>query len=743
MSIVSEITSLLKLLASQLKERESYESYRSGSLDASTTDEFSLQCTSSLNRSLNFTGRSELLDAALSILCYQASDVYSSTSKFLVDTLVAVLRSSISCKSLSLRPHYSLNSREPTIELQDLQNNVGISKPSAGVRCSYEKSCLPKEEILQIGLSISADDFIRMVEACLEILLSLDHHGDFSHLLFHAILKVATSVSCYKIQFPSSTFIYERLKNEGTVSVSSLQQILRNWSLKENYNTECRQLVWYLDPLSLREEISSILRHAVKRPFLSLRKALHEKEEWRSVVLTLVSCPVMFIETRSLLNNWFLLTGLNSVLLLRIQLVSSLLDMLARPTFWGLPMDLGLMLPFAWAFFPGKQKRMVALLAGPVSCKHFQEIVHLIGHANASTYFDSSGTAILVADDSMAMDHSSAWSMLLDFPIWFHFAAMLLFRLEQCQDKLGPLEFDSEMNISEQYVSELRCSAAIYLGWVLSPTNSTCRNMMVLLLKEASVSWMKHRKFNTDVLYVCAGSRHPSLERKSGAGDFDKVCMASANKKSMMSINSWLKEFQTLCINCYNRSGFSGFSSTNEELHAFLRKILLGIFTGNISTLDCSECEVLFHYVSSGQILAAEEVIAGDKIVVGRLEDHEHIQRKCSWEKIKVRHVNWIQITVFMFDLFDILEDMIPELLEYENGVKYISQAKAKSVRYLTNCISKILQANDLHEVEMLIDLKDRFLGWMQQGSELFDGYDECNELALILDCKISSMQQV
>ncbi|KAF3793310.1 hypothetical protein EJ110_NYTH09702 [Nymphaea thermarum] len=104
---------------------------------------------------------------------------------------------------------------------------------------------------------------------------------------------------------------------------------------------------------------------------------------------------------------------LNSVLLLRIQLVSSLLDMLARPTFWGLPMELGLMLPFACAFFPGKQKRMVELLSGPVSCKHFQEIVHLMEHANASTYLDSSGTAILMADASTAMDHSLCYWIFL------------------------------------------------------------------------------------------------------------------------------------------------------------------------------------------------------------------------------------------------------------------------------------------------------------------------------------------
>lgn len=89
MSVVSEITNLLKLLASQLKERGTYQKYRtSESCDASTADEISLQCTSYLNRSLNFTGRSELLDTALSILCYQASDVSASHSSLIVLTHV-------------------------------------------------------------------------------------------------------------------------------------------------------------------------------------------------------------------------------------------------------------------------------------------------------------------------------------------------------------------------------------------------------------------------------------------------------------------------------------------------------------------------------------------------------------------------------------------------------------------------------------------------------------------------------
>ncbi|MCL7029951.1 hypothetical protein MKW94_004837, partial [Papaver nudicaule] len=67
-------------------------------------------------------------------------------------------------------------------------------------------------------------------------------------------------------------------------------------------------LVWYLDPLTLKHDISTILSESLTRPFLCLKKEMHERMRWRSIVLSMVLSPTMFIEARALLHNWFLVT---------------------------------------------------------------------------------------------------------------------------------------------------------------------------------------------------------------------------------------------------------------------------------------------------------------------------------------------------------------------------------------------------------------------------------------------------
>lgn len=73
-------------------------------------------------------------------------------------------------------------------------------------------------------------------------------------------------------------------------------------------NFFCRLLFWYFDPLILKHDASKILQESTKRPFLCLNTELYERVEWRSTVICLAISPSMFIETRNLLHNWFLLT---------------------------------------------------------------------------------------------------------------------------------------------------------------------------------------------------------------------------------------------------------------------------------------------------------------------------------------------------------------------------------------------------------------------------------------------------
>lgn len=58
----------------------------------------------------------------------------------------------------------------------------------------------------------------------------------------------------------------------------------------------------------LKNDICQILQEATERPFLCLEKEFYERTDWHSVLICLVLSPAMFIETRALLHNWFLLT---------------------------------------------------------------------------------------------------------------------------------------------------------------------------------------------------------------------------------------------------------------------------------------------------------------------------------------------------------------------------------------------------------------------------------------------------
>lgn len=84
--------------------------------------------------------------------------------------------------------------------------------------------------------------------------------------------------------------------------------VLCSRSYKFGSSDVCRLLVWYLDPLVLKRDVSNILQEAMRRPFLCLSKEFHESTEWRSIIISLVLSPIMFVEARALLHRWFLVT---------------------------------------------------------------------------------------------------------------------------------------------------------------------------------------------------------------------------------------------------------------------------------------------------------------------------------------------------------------------------------------------------------------------------------------------------
>ncbi|XP_058068971.1 uncharacterized protein LOC131218389 isoform X1 [Magnolia sinica] len=677
---------------------------------------------SSLSESLNHNetplSASRVLDASLSLMCFKAPALSDSLIECLSETIVAVLSSSVSCRV----------------------------------------SFFPEEDLLQVRSSISCGDCAELIGACAHVIASLDGYGTLSHKLLRAVLKVATSACCCQSLFPLPSIGYENSRCKIKAAVSKLNSFLPEETSASTCETPLRLLLWYLDPSSLKYDISRILQEKMERPFLCLKKELHERMAWRSVVICLVTSPTMFIEVKVLLHHWFLMTGLASVLELRTELVSSLLDALARPMRWGMSMELGLKLPFSCAYFPNKHHNLLVLLMGPISCERFLDLVHVVmgpvsytkKHVDPTALHPSQGIFKQTTSEAMVIDHKSTWAMLMDFPTWLYFAAMLLFSGKQCQDifpsTLTPTEVECET-----YDSELRCAAARYLAWILNPINETQNNQLFDCVIELSGSWMLKQK---------EASAHRSHSRLDACVTDTMNCRKKLKKpkikdretEHMSEVELWLKDFNNRCVAFYNKVDTSHEAKTasvvSMQSDLLFRKIPLGILIGCSRYLDEKAYELLLHYAVTGEILVPRETQnSRKKHAEHRLEGCDDGEDSSKLSEESDGREGAVSGASLVFYLFDIIDEMSASMLESEDGqCDFVCHMKGKASRYLFKCIKKLLELQkngDEGRGVMLMDLNKRLERWRQQGREVFEGSDTFNDMVCDLNCKISSENQI
>ncbi|PON50466.1 hypothetical protein PanWU01x14_223310 [Parasponia andersonii] len=278
-STVAEITSLFARLASHLDASSSSSHHSLLEKEEDDEEDEALQLSiSNLNRSFNLhhhdSSRVRVLDMALSLMCFKAPQVFDSMVKHLTDTVVAVLSSSISCRAFRFQ----------------------------------------NDEVLLIGSSISRRDCADLIEACSDVLGKLDKHGGGGEIstqykyLLCAVLRVAISSSWYRYPYPSRPILDVKSIDSRTMAVSKFLIDFPGGLSLEDSGIPLRLMSWFLDPITLKRDISDILHPFVERPFLCLSKELHERMDWRAITKCLVLSPVMFIETRALLHSWFLVT---------------------------------------------------------------------------------------------------------------------------------------------------------------------------------------------------------------------------------------------------------------------------------------------------------------------------------------------------------------------------------------------------------------------------------------------------
>ncbi|CAN1340645.1 hypothetical protein LINPERPRIM_LOCUS38914 [Linum perenne] len=518
MAMLEEITDLISALAFQLRNPPQNERFEEdSSLDLSIS-----KLTQSLN--LDDASATRVLDTALSLMCFKAPQVFDSVLEYSVKTIISVLSSSISCNVFPLG----------------------------------------SKEVLGVGSSISGRDCFSLIEAIGDTLLSLEEHGVPSYSLLYAVLKVIVSAPNCRYFAQSLVVLDSELSTGRSIAASKLVSHLPEECSFVKDQVPARLLFWFLDPLILKRDISEILQELVNRPFLSLCKEFHERMNWRSILICLVLSPVMFTDTRALLHDWFLLTGLSSILQLLIDLVSAVLDAICTPE---------------------------SSLAGPISCGTLLRFVNgtrdLADHPGKQL-----GHAVKPSVTKIALlDDKSLWSLAISFPDWFSFASVLLFA-------------DKSFHEMVQLKGKLHTNAAAgYLAWILNPTDKTHQDRLSLSLIKLTGHWNKKKASAGGQDRQTIGSRKrlkkPKLDNKEGGFIFGNECGRQA-------IVLWLKEYQKMMF-CVDET---------VEHNMFFRWIPLGIITGWSNDIKESGCELLLHYAATGNILHLDNMLIDTKEAV-------------------------------------------------------------------------------------------------------------------------------
>nr|GEW59402.1 hypothetical protein [Tanacetum cinerariifolium] len=596
----------------------------------------------SLNQSLNLNEplpRVRVLDSALSLMCFTSPQVFESVLDCSVKSIMSVLSSLTEC---NVKRH-------------------------------------GKSEVLRVGVELSADECVSVMEACGDILGKLNE-GTRKCELVYAVVRVAVMMSKvrYTMQVAPDTRGGESFDSvlylDCPSGITLLPQTL---------------LLWYLDHQTLVDDVSQVLQDVVRRPFLCLSDELFEKMEWRSIIICLAFSPVMFIETRAFLHRWFLLTGLASVLELQVELVSMMFDLLSRPMRWGLSAEIGSKLPFSYAYFLFKHQ-LFRILAGPLSCDRFLELVHKIKKSVSNTKNVASATSMV--------DHKSSWSMAMNFPGWFYFAALLLLGNNLSDSYICRVDEDNQPQLAS-------CSAAAawYIAWILDPVDESVSCLLAEKLEKLSrTSINKHSS---------------SSEHRKTAGDYSiKLKKPKPNDKADVGqvIRLWLEEFQ--CV-----------KTINIQNNVMFRRITLGILIGCSGSLSEDGYELFLHYVATGTISQSiESQHAGSKNRRWNNKKQEnHITRidKCSRKEA-------VAGACIVFQLTDIAERMSDSISETrEIAVDFICKIKLKVVKYLLKCVKRLLEFEfDKNNDLLLKDLHKRMLRWRCQEKDVFHGYKDLDE---------------
>ncbi|KAH6818308.1 hypothetical protein C2S51_001911 [Perilla frutescens var. frutescens] len=647
---------------------------------------------SNLNRSLNPSDvpRARILDTALSLMHFTAPQVHDSVIEYTLKSIVTVLSSSIECK---------------LVRIND-------------------------ERVLRVGGLILRSDCATVVEECAHILETLDGaKGDLCYSLLYNVFRVATFAPYFPRTMMSDSILNTEFSDLSTTSLANLVHYIPKQFTFKNGEIPLRLLLWHLDPMVLKQDVTQVLQEFIKRPFLSLKTEIYDRTEWRSKIICLVISPTMFIETRAFLHKWFLMTGLASLMELQSEIVAHVLDIISRPMWWGISMEVGSKLPFSLAYFP-HEHHLLRNLTGPISQECFkhllQNISGSVSHAGCHLHRSSRKTATNIN----LVDHKSMWAMVMNFPYWFFFASMMIF-CNNSNITIDSFCTKSSSGYLKPCYLEVTCpaEAAKFVAWILYPMSESHQCLMVDYLVKISHLWsLKCSSLNKchEVIKV-----HKET-KKSIVGD--KNGIASYELDSRV-VSLWLKEFRDMYVKLF---GVKVGSSTSNNTKGFsihqnllLRRIPLAILLLHLSHLNAEGCSLLLHYAATGTV---QEFSGTQNPRQGRKRlKHDSLRSSvgCIQQCTIAEAIAGCRT---VFDITDVADSISHSMFTEDEVPNFICQIKMKTCSYLLQSIKRLLQIElDEDGLQMRRDLLTRVMRWRHQGEDVFQNNKDvdraCDEL--------------
>ncbi|OAY53916.1 hypothetical protein MANES_03G033600v8 [Manihot esculenta] len=476
---------------------------------------------------------------------------------------------------------------------------------------------------------------------------------------------------------PSMHVLDVKSIDRRSTAISNLLSHLPGDLSLDNNKLPLRLLSWYLDPLTLKHDISNILQETMKRPFLTLSKEFYERMEWRSILLCLVLSPMMFIHTRALLHDWFMLTDLGSVLEFLIELVAVILDVISRPTWWGIPLELASELPFSNAYFPCKD-HLLRILSGPLVSSSFQQLVQVTSESDSLVCKQFGPISKSSTLKFASVDRKSIWALVICFPDWFYFASGLLFSNNCYQNNC---QLNCLLEAPNSIMEQPAVSAASFIAWILSPNSKPHQDLLFEGLTRMSECWSR-KQIDSDV---------------------------HENEYGCQVIGLWLNEFHRVMK--YGVESTDKSSNCEAESYYFVlqnsmlfRRITLGVLIGCPSYVKEDGFELLLHYAATGRVLHLTSNNA-------RMKHVDEFNRKEA-----------VAGACLIFSLTDIVERISASSFENEkSGLDIICQVKLGASKYLIKCMKKLIEPNIFEDNKMLVDLHDRLERWRHQGQEMLE----------------------